>query len=143
MKKFKPEEAGLALLVDKINNKGVKVASKELIEEILSKNIDGIVGYIRTACEDQYGIAIRNQKEEILEFCKKYNINCKELFIDNGYSGLNFNRPGIKKITENSKYKVVLVKDLSRFSRDYIGTSKYIEDNKKIILSIIDSSIWR
>ena len=76
MKKFKPEEAGLALLVDKINNKGVKVASKELIEEILNKNIDGIVGYIRTACEDQCGIAIRNQKEEILEFCKKYNINC-------------------------------------------------------------------
>lgn len=143
MKKFKSEEIGQALLLDKLNKKGIEVASKELLEEILNKNKDRIVGYVRTAYEDQYGMVIKNQKEPILEFCKKYNITCKEFFIDNGYSGLNYNRPGLKKITENPEYKVILVKDFSRFSREYIYTKRYVEDNKKIIISIIDSSIWR
>lgn len=56
---------------------------------------------------------------------------------------LNYDRPGLKKITGNPEYKVILVKDFSRFSREYIYTKRYIEDNKKMIISVIDSNIWR
>ena len=47
---------------------------------------------------------------------------------------MNLYRPGINKITESKKYKVILVKDFSPFSRDYIDTKKYIKDNKYYLL---------
>lgn len=141
MKKFKSEE--IAILQDRVNKTGIEVASKELLKKILNENRDRIVGYVRTAHKDEYGMVIKNQKEPILKFCEKYNITCKEILIDNGYSMLNYDRPGLKKITRNPEYKVILVKDFSRFSREYIYTKRYIEDNKKIIISVIDSNIWR
>lgn len=141
MKKFKSEE--IAILQDRVNKTGIEVTSKELLEKILNENRDRIVGYVRTAYKDEYGMVIKNQKEPILKFCEKYNITCKEILIDNGYSMLNYDRPGLKKITGNPEYKVILVKDFSRFSREYIYTKRYIEDNKKMIISVIDSNIWR
>ena len=47
MKKFKSKATGLSLLQDIINKKGIEVANKELIEEILDKNSSRIVGYVR------------------------------------------------------------------------------------------------
>lgn len=49
---------------------------------------------------------------------------------DDGYSGVTFDRPGIKSLFENiysGKIECVVVKDLSRFGRDYIQTGKYIK----------------
>ncbi len=49
---------------------------------------------------------------------------------DDGYSGVNFDRPGIKSLFENiysGRVECVIVKDLSRFGRDYIQTGKYIK----------------
>lgn len=55
---------------------------------------------------------------ELLEFC------------DDGYSGTNFNRPGIQSMLEavrNSMLDCVIVKDFSRFARDYIELGSYLE----------------
>ena len=143
-RKYSAEElTGQAYLLDKINGEGFETANRELIEEILKQNRNEIVGYIRTASKDQSIISINHQKDAILDFCKKYNVTCKNIFIDDGFSGLNFNRPGIKNITEHEEYKVILVKEFSRFSRDYIDTKKYIDNNKKILLSVTDFNIWR
>jgi len=49
---------------------------------------------------------------------------------DDGYSGVNFDRQGIKSLFENiysGRVECVIVKDLSRFGRDYIQTGKYIK----------------
>ena len=49
---------------------------------------------------------------------------------DDGYSGVTFDRPGIKSLFENiysGRVECVIVKDLSRFGRDYIQTGKYIK----------------
>lgn len=54
---------------------------------------------------------------EIMEFC------------DDGYSGKNFDRPGVKRLIEaaqNGGVQCVVVKDLSRFGRDYITVGNYI-----------------
>lgn len=143
-RKYSAEElTGQAYLLDKINGEGFETANRELIEEILKQNRNEIVGYIRTSSKDQSIISINHQKDAILDFCKKYNVTCKNIFIDDGFSGLSFNRPGIKNITEHEEYKVILVKEFSRFSRDYIDTKKYIDNNKKILLSVTDFNIWR
>lgn len=51
-------------------------------------------------------------------------------YVDDGYSGTNFNRPSFKLMIEDAKkgmVNVILVKDLSRLGRDYIVTGDYIE----------------
>jgi len=51
-------------------------------------------------------------------------------FVDDGCSGTNFNRPGIQKLLEavkNGKIDCIIVKDFSRFGRQYLEVSKYIE----------------
>ena len=51
-------------------------------------------------------------------------------FVDDGYSGTNFNRPGIKQLLEavkNGEIECIIVKDFSRFGRSYLEVSKYIE----------------
>lgn len=51
-------------------------------------------------------------------------------YIDDGYSGTNFNRPAFQDMIEDAKkgkVDVLLVKDLSRLGRDYIGVGDYLE----------------
>ncbi len=51
-------------------------------------------------------------------------------YIDDGFSGTNFERPGFKKMIsdiENGKINLVLVKDLSRLGRDYISAGQFTE----------------
>ncbi|MCD7763643.1 MAG: recombinase family protein [Lachnospiraceae bacterium] len=51
-------------------------------------------------------------------------------YVDDGYSGTDFNRPGFAKMLEDAKQgkiDIILVKDLSRLGRDYIGVGDYLE----------------
>jgi DNA invertase Pin-like site-specific DNA recombinase len=51
-------------------------------------------------------------------------------YVDDGYSGTNFNRPAFKKMIEDAKkgkIHTIIVKDLSRLGRDYIGVGDYLE----------------
>ena len=53
-----------------------------------------------------------------------------ECYIDDGYTGTNFNRPGFQRLLrdiERGKIKTVITKDLSRLGRDYIETGRYVE----------------
>ena len=54
-----------------------------------------------------------------------------EPFVDDGYSGVSFNRPQFKKLEEairKGALDCIVVKDLSRFSRNYIDGGRYIEN---------------
>ena len=77
--------------------------------------------------------SIENQKELIQRY-----ISCKESlqnvpvmdFVDDGYTGSNFDRPGFQQMMDgvrNGKIDTIIVKDLSRFGRDYIGVGEYME----------------
>lgn len=52
------------------------------------------------------------------------------MYCDDGYSGTNFDRPGVKRLIEDAKAKkinLILVKDLSRFGRNYIEFGQYTD----------------
>lgn len=75
--------------------------------------------------------SISNQKNLIKDFLKdKDDIIVVSEHVDDGYSGSNFERPGFQMMMEDIKrgtVDCVVVKDLSRFGREYIDSGKYIE----------------
>ena len=90
--------------------------------------------YLRLSAEDGDKIesnSISNQRTLIhgyLQEHKEFSI-VKE-FIDDGYSGTNFDRPGFQemmKFLKNGGADCVIVKDLSRLGRDFSGVLRYVE----------------
>lgn len=75
--------------------------------------------------------SISNQKDLIKNFLKdKEDIVVVSERVDDGYSGSDFNRPAFQMMLDDIKKGIVdcvVVKDLSRFGREYIDTGKYIE----------------
>ncbi len=75
--------------------------------------------------------SISNQKNLIKDFLKnKDDIIVVSEYVDDGYSGSDFERPGFRMMMEDikrGKVDCVAVKDLSRFGREYIDSGKYIE----------------
>lgn len=75
--------------------------------------------------------SISNQKNLIRDFLKdKEDIVVVSERVDDGYSGSNFERPAFKMMMEDIKKGIVdcvVVKDLSRFGREYIDSGRYIE----------------
>lgn len=74
--------------------------------------------------------SIVHQKEILAKYAKEHGfVNC-EFYVDDGYSGTNFNRPDFQRLmadAEEGKLSTVIVKDLSRFGRDYIMVGYYTE----------------
>lgn len=75
--------------------------------------------------------SITNQKLLIKDFLKTMpKVEIYDYYIDDGYSGSNFERPAFKRMREDiydEKVNMVIVKDLSRFGREYIDTGRYIQ----------------
>lgn len=75
--------------------------------------------------------SISNQKDFIRNFlADKKDIRIVKEYVDDGYSGSNFDRPSFQTMMEDIKRGVidcVVVKDLSRFGREYIDSGRYIE----------------
>ena len=95
--------------------------------------------YVRLSREDdKYQKCNKNNKSESIEnqikflkaFVKAQGWNIVDIYIDDGYSGTNFNRPGfirMKNDIESGKVNLVVTKDLSRLGREYIETGFYLE----------------
>ncbi|WP_289301318.1 recombinase family protein [Sporofaciens musculi] len=65
-----------------------------------------------------------------MEFKEKSNCIKDSVYIDDGYSGTNFQRPGMQRLLEdvrNEKLSCVLVKDFSRLGRDYLEVGNLLE----------------
>ncbi len=75
--------------------------------------------------------SIINQKEFLTKYVSKQkNWILTDIYIDDGFTGTNFNRPSfikLKKDIEQGKIDMVITKDLSRLGRDYIDTGYYLE----------------
>ena len=91
------------------------------------------VAYLRYSYEDFKGTgytSIENQRQIILEYIASQGWELFDIYIDDGYSGTNFERPGFLKLLNDIKpYRIncIVVKDLSRLGRNYIETGKYFE----------------
>ena len=69
--------------------------------------------------------SIQNQKSFLMKYAIDNNFNLVDVYIDDGWSGLNFDRPEFKRLIadiESRKINCVITKDLSRLGRDYIMT---------------------
>ena len=94
-----------------------------------------VAGYIRLSKEDKIkdeSNSVANQKAIINSYIKKNeDLELVDFYIDDGYSGTTFDRPGFKRmirdITEN-KVNTIIVKDLSRFGRNHIESDNYLEN---------------
>lgn len=81
--------------------------------------------------ESEESDSIRNQKILLHNFIDRHeDMVLVEEYADDGFSGGNFNRPAFQRMIADiraSKVNCVVVKDLSRFGRNYIETGKYLE----------------
>ena len=77
--------------------------------------------------------SISAQRKLIHDYIQSHDDLCRleiHEFLDDGYSGTNFDRPSIQKIFElmtQGRIACIIVKDMSRFGRNYIETGGYIE----------------
>ena len=89
--------------------------------------------YIRLSKEDENegpSESVTNQKSLLDEFVKNNRLSVYDVYIDDGYSGTNFDRPAFQRMIgdiEAGKVNMVITKDLSRLGRDYIMTGHYME----------------
>ena len=89
--------------------------------------------YLRLSRDDGDNVesnSIINQRSLLRDYARNHDITILEEFVDDGISGLTFNRPDFNRMMENINNKTIdtiIVKDLSRFGRDYIETGKYIQ----------------
>ena len=89
--------------------------------------------YLRLSDEDinkGESESILNQRRFINDYCKRNGITLVGEFVDDGWSGGNFDRPGFQnmmKELEKGKVSIVITKDLSRLVRDMRESSYYAE----------------
>lgn len=90
--------------------------------------------YLRLSSDDgdkAESDSIRNQRSLLQDFVSKHSeLSMVEEYVDDGYSGANFERPAFQRMMEdvrNHKINCIIVKDLSRLGRNYIETGRYLE----------------
>ena len=91
--------------------------------------------YVRLSIEnsgkDDDGESIENQTSICKEYVEEHpDLKLYDIYEDNGKKGTNFDRPEFNRLMDDiraGKVKCVLVKDLSRFGRDYIEAGEYLE----------------
>ena len=74
--------------------------------------------------------SIANQKKILLKYVTDNDFPNPTLFVDDGVSGVTFDRPGwneMIRLAEMGKVKTVIVKDMSRIGRDYLKVGYYTE----------------
>lgn len=89
--------------------------------------------YVRLSRDDDNegdSNSIANQIKILEKYAKEHNITNFKIYKDDGYSGTNFNRPGFQEMLldiENGNVSMVVVKDMSRFGRNYLEVGMYTE----------------
>lgn len=90
--------------------------------------------YIRLSKEDSgknNQNTVKNQKALLEDFVRnRPDMKVADVYIDNGFSGTNFERPAFQRMMEDTKrgkINCIIVKDLSRFGRSYLEVGNYLE----------------
>lgn len=75
--------------------------------------------------------SIQNQRELLCRYCEEQGWRVAGIFQDDGFTGLNMDRPDFQKMlaaVERGMFDVILTKDLSRLGRNYLQTGQLIEE---------------
>ena len=89
--------------------------------------------YLRLSQEDERqgeSISIDNQRTMLRKYAEEHGFEIHDEYIDDGVSGTTFQRPEVQRLLDDAKTGVIntiIVKDLSRFGRNYIEVGQYID----------------
>ena len=105
--------------------------------------------YIRLSRDDGNveSDSIVSQRSLLNQYIKENNYNLIDEYVDDGFTGINFERPSFKRMIkdiESGKINMIITKDMSRLGRDYIGTGELIEKyfpNKNVRYIAINDGI--
>ena len=90
--------------------------------------------YCRLSKDDENdgtSVSIETQQQILSDYCKKNQMKVFDFYSDDGFTGTNFNRPDFVRMmsdVEKGLVNTIVVKDLSRFGRNYLEVGKYIEE---------------
>lgn len=95
-----------------------------------------VISYVRLSQEDlnkekDYSESIYNQLALIKSYAKSMGLKIDKEYIDDGYSGMNFDRPGFEELKndiDSGIIGIIITKDMSRLGRNFIETAYYISD---------------
>lgn len=105
------------------------------MSNLLNQKITAL--YCRLSQEDENkgdSDSIINQKAILSKYAEDNGFTNLQFFVDDGYSGVRFNRPGFQKVVElmkSGKVETFITKDLSRFGRNYLEVGGYLEAFEK------------
>lgn len=100
----------------------------------MAKQTENKVGiYLRLSQEDLRegdSVSIDNQRMILTKYVKEKGWTLVDTYVDNGWTGTDFNRPEVQRLLDDAKsgrINIIVVKDLSRFGRNYIQVGQYID----------------
>ena len=98
------------------------------------QNKNYIVGiYARLSRDDgqeSESVSIENQRLILEKYIDEQGWQLHDIYIDDGISGTTFERPGVQRLLDDAKNGIIntiVVKDLSRFGRNYLEVGNYLE----------------
>ena len=99
---------------------------------MIENNIFKVGLYIRLSRDDGNieSDSVISQRSLLNQYVKENNYIVVDEYVDDGFSGTNFDRPAFKKMMKDiklGKINMIITKDMSRLGRDYIGTGELIE----------------
>ena len=109
----------------------IEKPAQEVIEGFIPETRIKAAGYVRISGDSQETDSIDTQQLMIRQYADEHGeFDIVDMYIDDGFTGTDFERPGFMKLMEDVRHGVIqciIVKDLSRFGRNYIETGYYIE----------------
>ena len=104
------------------------------MEDMVSASGFRVAIYCRLSKDDDLqgeSASIANQRDMLEKYCERQGWEVVSVYQDDGYTGLNMERPDLKrmlKAIERRRVNLVITKDLSRLGRNYLQTGILIED---------------
>lgn len=107
--------------------------------------------YLRLSKEDEEkgfddSESIKNQRSMLMDYAEKQKLKVYDIYVDDGITGTTDERPSLQKMTkdiESKKVNLVITKDLSRLSRNYIDAGYYMEkffpEHRTRYISLLDN----
>lgn len=103
-----------------------------------------IVGYVRSAVKND--LSVKSQEKSINDYCLKNGVELAKVFVDNGCSGANLQRPALNKLITEAKagkIKEIIAYDSARLTRsisDFIALKGLMEQCKVEVRTIMGST---
>ena len=113
------------------NDTAVSTAVTANIQIKKKENLLRTAAYGRLSVENETDESLQTQMSMLYQYIDEHeDLQLEDSYSDNGYSGTNFDRPEFVRLMDDvrsGKIECIVVKDLSRFGRDYLETGYYIE----------------